>query len=58
MKLNTIRLTFKAVMLLLVTAMMVGLYGAIKLRKGPELESQTLAMEGLAAPVEILYDSM
>jgi penicillin amidase len=37
---------------------LVGLLAALRLRKGPEIRSETLLVEGLNEPVDILYDSM
>jgi penicillin amidase len=53
-----IRKAFKVLAVGLVLAAMVGYFAAYRLRTGPGIRSETLTVEGLAEPVEILYDSM
>lgn len=53
-----IRKVFKLGLLLALLLMMVGLFAGHRLRTGPDIRSETLTMEGLQEPVEILYDSM
>ena len=53
-----IRKLLKLVLLLVVVSLSLGLFAVHKLRTGPGIRSETLVMEGLAEPVEILYDSM
>jgi len=53
-----LRTVFKVVLVSVALLLMVGVYTAHRLRTGPEIRSETLTADGLAAPVEILYDSM
>lgn len=53
-----IRMAFKLGLLLMALAIMAAVFFGVRLRTGPDLRSETLAMEGLQEPVEILYDSM
>ncbi len=53
-----LRTALKILLLLLALALVAGTFFVGRLREGPGLTSGTLAMEGLEAPVEIIYDSM
>lgn len=53
-----IKVTLKILTVLILLGVGVGYYGILKLRTGPGLQSETLTMDGLQEPVEILYDSM
>ncbi len=53
-----IRKAFKLGLLLLVLLLALGYFAARRLSRGPEIRSETLTLEGLAEPVEVLYDSM
>ena len=53
-----IKITLKILTVLILLAVGLGYFGILQLRSGPGLESETLTMEGLQEPVEILYDSM
>ncbi|MGW8266815.1 MAG: penicillin acylase family protein [Longimicrobiales bacterium] len=53
-----IRKVFKAAVVVVALAAMVGIFTVRHLRSGPEILSETLTLEGLAGPVDILYDSM
>ena len=53
-----IRKAFKLGLLLAVVVVMVGIFAGHRLRTGPELRSETLTLNLLQEPVEILYDSM
>ncbi len=44
--------------LLVALVLLGGYFGVHRLRTGPEIRSETLAMAGLQSPVEVLYDSM
>jgi penicillin amidase len=48
----------KLVLVLLLVAVALAFMGVRHLRTGPGIETRTLSAEGLAQPVEILYDSM
>ena len=50
--------TLKVLVLLLVLVVGAGYFAVHKLRTGPDIQSETLAIAGLEEPVEILYDSM
>ena len=52
------RIALKLVLLTVGFALAVALYAAHRLRAGPEIRSETLVLEELGQPVEILYDSM
>lgn len=52
------RKIFKILVLVLAVILMVGAYAVHRLRTGPEIRSEILSLDGLRAPVEILYDSM
>jgi len=53
-----IRKAVKLGVLLVIVLLMLGYFAVHKLRTGPEIRSETLTVEGLVEPVEILYDSM
>ena len=53
-----VKITLKILTVLSLLAVGLGYWGILNLRTGPGLESETLTMEGLQEPVEILYDSM
>jgi penicillin amidase len=52
------RIALKLVLLTVGFVLAVALYAAHRLRAGPEIGSETLVLEELGQPVEILYDSM
>ena len=53
-----IRKALKVSVVMVVLTIMVGYFAVHRLRRGPDIRSETLSMEGLSAPVEVLYDSM
>jgi len=53
-----IRKAFKLGLLFAILVVMVGAFAVHRLRTGPEIRSETLTLEGLKEPVEVLYDSM
>jgi penicillin G amidase len=53
-----LRRSFKVVVILVVVLGALGIHYVHRLRTGPPIRSGTRALDGLEAPVEILYDSM
>ena len=53
-----IRKALKLGLLLVVLVVAFGYYAVDRLRTGPEIRSETLTLDGLREPVEVLYDSM
>lgn len=53
-----IRKAFKLGLLFVILVVAVGYFTTHRLRTGPDIRSETLTLEGLGEPVEILYDSM
>ena len=53
-----IRKALKLGLLLVVLVVAFGYYAVHRLRTGPEIRSETLTLDGLREPVEVLYDSM
>jgi len=53
-----IRWILKIGLLLVAASLLVGVFYGHRLRTGPELRSETLTLDLLEEPVEILYDSM
>jgi len=53
-----LRWALKAGILFIVVAVAAAIFGGHRLRTGPELRSETVTLNGLQEPVEVLYDSM
>ena len=53
-----VRTALKLVVLLLVVVLTLGYIAVRNLRTGPEIRSETLTLDGLSEPVEVVYDSM
>lgn len=53
-----IRKVLKVLSLLILVVLILAVFMVHRLRTGPAIESKTLAVDGLQAPVEVLYDSM
>ncbi|MBT8395323.1 MAG: penicillin acylase family protein, partial [Gemmatimonadetes bacterium] len=50
--------TIKLALAFLLLFLGLGYFGVHKARSGPDLQSETLTLEGLREPVEVLYDSL